>query len=198
MSTRATTAEPSISRVAGLSKERTTALTAPLSPSQLLFPPAAVPELSVVSDFSKPILRSPPSAISAPAVPSVVMLVMVAPSAATLIDQACTPPSVGLFEVVNTQSRDATWTEPASAVRLPSQEPSNERSRSCARQCPAKRTPTTAARARKRFKYISLKLLSIEAPGDSNHQPLETEKWKSPQCPSSMRCFLPDTPATGR
>jgi hypothetical protein len=27
-------------------------------------------------------------------------------------------------------------------------------------------------------------LLSIEASGDSNHRPLETEKEKSPQCPS--------------
>ena len=154
-STRAIRAVPSGSSVIGLVKERTTALTAPRRPSQSFLPPAT-PDLLVVSVFSKPTVRSPPWAASAPTVPSVVIPVIVPPSAAILMDQPWAPPRFGLFVVVNLQSRVALWTEPGAPVTSPPQaSPSKDSETSCPQHCPETRIPNTATRAPIHLKFIT-------------------------------------------
>ena len=159
------------------------ALMAPFSPSQLLFPPVATPESEVVSDFSKPTPRSPPSSVVAAAVPSVVIEVMVPPRDATLIDQPWAPLSRGLFDVVSTQSMETAWTAPGANVASFPQEPSNESSSSCAWHCPATAIQRVATKARRYIRFIAKVSLFPELFAPDTSSPLNTAKEKSPQNP---------------
>ena len=143
--------EPLGSSVIGLTNERTTALTAPRRPSQPLPPPGVTPERSVVSDFSKPTLRIPPWATSAPTVPSVVILRISAPSAAILIDQPWAPSSRSLFEVVRTQPKSPAIAAPAGPSIVAPQGasmPSSDKATSWAIHCPTNIKLATTAQVR--------------------------------------------------